>query len=145
MKLYLLLIVFVAAGCASQVTQPSVSPEGVFRNTTVAKVQTLIADKCLSKPGRTVEDVNPMQITCTGSVDYGMGNVSALLYVGGSTDEQVQVKVKYTLMQRDADVRVVGNCWLQNRSVEGSDMKRALMDANSRNTIRVGLVNLGAE
>jgi hypothetical protein len=145
------IIALALSGCAAQVPlnvqTASGNPEGLFRNTTVANVQTLIADKCLSKPGRTIEDVSAMQVTCAADFprDSVMRSVGAQLYVGGDDSAQVQVKVRYSLLQRGADVRVVANCWLQNRSPLGSDVKRAFMDNNLQNTIHASLVSLGAE
>jgi hypothetical protein len=119
--------------------------EGLFRNSTVTVIQQRIADKCLNKSGRTVEDVSPMQITCAAQFYYGMQNVAALLAVGGDSNQRVWVKVRYSILQIGPDVRVVTNTRLQNRSPIGSDVTQSYNDNRLQNTIHASLVSMGAE
>lgn len=70
MKILAALIALALAGCAATPAQPAlVKPtssgfaEGTFRNTTIVAVQSKFAANCVAQ-GRTVEDVNALQISC---------------------------------------------------------------------------------
>src|SRR5438046_2443667 len=107
------IIALAFAGCASEPplnrATASGSPEGVFRDTTVAQVQSLIADRCLNHH-KTIEETSPMQVTCAEQVPAGMPSVALLLVVGGDSMGQPFIKIRYTTIQLGPDVRVTVNC-----------------------------------
>lgn len=102
MKRFLPLVALALAGCITAPAQPplvkstaSGFAEGTFRNTTVVAVQSKLAAHCLSQ-GHTVDDVNPLQISCGTDVM-------------GWRAETLHVVTTWTLVQAANDVHVTAD------------------------------------
>ena len=146
-KLFAIAALVVAlSGCAPEqalIKQTSSGyPEGVFANTNIDAVRSLLIEGCSSR-GILVQEASGNQVVC-GKTMTGGDAVLAQMLVGNSYSTTPERKIRFVIYQVGADVRVTAQQWIESQMAFGQVRRQELSANNQRNDIQQFLFNLGA-
>jgi hypothetical protein len=139
-----ILTVLLVSACAHEaLIKPTTSgfPEGIFNNTTVEEVQSKIMNGCTLN-GLNIYDTNRNQVIC-GKITSGMDAVLAGVAIGNQYSTTPERKIRFSIFQQGADVKVVAQEWIETQMAFGQIKQMPLDNNKHKNSIQQFLFSLG--
>jgi hypothetical protein len=141
MRLGLVVLPVLLLGCATETAllkqTPSGYPEELLTGVTVESTRAAIMDVCAAR-GSLVQESAGNHVVC-GKVMTGGDAVLAQLLIGNSYSTQPELKVRFTIYQSSAGVRVTAQQWMETQMAFGQMRRQDLNGNAQRNQIQAVL------
>lgn len=135
------------SSCA--VSQPAVKqtqsghPEGVFKNESLEVVKGKLIEACGARSW-TVFEAGSNQVVCGKTMEGGSAILTQLA-IGNSYSTTPQQKIRFTVFQLNADVKVTSYQWVETQMAFGQTKTQELNSTAQNNSVQNMLFQIGAE